>query len=106
MSSLVEIGRTVRVSVTRLLARGCPPRKCRFFYICTQTAAASGTYILEKAAGIAARPLRRVPWGGEGSHKTAQNPSVKLRPAGSPTLDGCPLDDEAMMTMEMHRFRT
>ena len=29
---------------------------------------------------IAARPLRRVPWGGEGSRKTARkNPSVKLR---------------------------
>ena len=29
---------------------------------------------------IAARPLRRVPWGGEGSRKTARkNPSVKQR---------------------------
>ena len=37
---------------------------------------------------IAARPLRRVPWGGEGSRKTARkNPSVKLRLASLAELE-------------------
>jgi len=37
---------------------------------------------------IAARPLRRVPWGGEGAGKTAQNPSIEARPKalGNPAL--------------------
>ena len=43
---------------------------------------------------IAARPLRRVPWGGEGSRRpdasrTAQNPSVKLRSQAAALQESC-----------------